>query len=71
MTLAPGTEQRFVVELMDLPLAGGRMAGSPRPLTKWVEQGLYALDAVFEQADASANLSSNLLWRYVNSARVR
>jgi hypothetical protein len=71
LTLAPGTEQRFVVELMDLPLAGGRKDGSPQPLTKWVEQGLYALDAVFESATGTPNVSSNLLWRYVNPARVR
>ena len=71
LTLAPGTEQRFVVELKDLPLQGGRTAGQPRTLTAWVDQGLYALEAVFESASGTANLSSNLLWRYVNPARAR
>lgn len=68
LTLAPGEVRTFTFDLAAQALVPGQAKAAPTRLADFVRDGIFALDASFGHPDASATLTSNLLWRYVKPA---
>lgn len=65
LTLAPGAERAFRVDLQTLTFRTARHKSVAGPLADLLGQGLFHLEAAFGPPAQEPSLRSNALWRYV------